>query len=711
MGEYVANGAWQTLTESWDGSAWSIVPSANSSSAQDNYLDGVTCLSARSCTAVGSFNTGQADQTLVETWDGASWSIVPSPNVGYIATLLRVSCPAPSDCTAVGEYRPHLGFNRTLIEAWDGTKWSVVPSPDASTSNNVLEGISCPSAGRCVAVGTFFNGTQYQLLSMSGDGRAWTLLPSPDLHEDGTGVTCVSVSNCTEVGASGLINTWDGKAWTPVPTPPGPGASRRLNSIDCVPSLCMAVGDYTEGNVAQTFVEEGCGPGGGASAGAGAGGGGAGTSRLSPDVTATGPVCPLDVSVKVLEPLRSGLAVHSHPYSVYPVDFAASQPGTATDRCQSGCVDIVVTVTNKRTGRSVKGALVNASVGKLTSVPKGVPPIAAGDQYLCATNEAGTVDYGCGAYLFDKNSDALHTDSRGRVWLRYWAPGTYAESSTDLNVTARVECSATACPFREMTGSDKVGLTVSPDLVYAHFSPLDADQVATLVEWAQGGGAFSKLLSLGGRAVKVLKYGVKWLELQELASKKLVHGLETVEKAEPVLNVIEVANILSDVVEQQTMIAEFLYVTDLDAVGLGRYPFEPSVSAIPDVTFSNKVANFGVPAPANAFAAGAWWEVAKELAEMDHRAGPIHWGNHYSLVNMADWGIKLAVYEVSNCDPGGGQCLPGYEQNGVRPELYFKVTLTYNGYPYVDWDFTVGYDAIAWTETQWDLRNVFHDAK
>ena len=298
VGEYVGPGAWHTLIESWDGSAWSIVPSPNVSPSLGNYLDGVSCLSARFCTAVGSFISGHGDETLVESWDGSRWSIVPSPDTGYIDGLLQVSCTSPSACTAVGESRPRFRFDRTLVETWDGKSWSVVASPDASTFTNILVDVSCPTPAQCVAVGTFFNGSEYQLLSMSWDGTSWSLLPNPGLHADGTGVTCSSATDCLEVGAGGLVNSWDGKTWTLVPTPPAPGPTHRLNAISCVPgSLCMAVGDYTEGTVAQTLVEEGCGLGGAAkSPSTGTFSADASyTGQLRTGATVTGAVCGLGI--------------------------------------------------------------------------------------------------------------------------------------------------------------------------------------------------------------------------------------------------------------------------------------------------------------------------------------------------------------------------------------------------------------------------------
>jgi hypothetical protein len=123
-------------------------------------------------------------------------------------------------------------------------------------------------------------------------------------------------------------------------------------------------------------------------------------------------------------------------------------------------------------------------------------------------------------------------------------------------------------------------------------------------------------------------------------------------------------------------------------VGLGRGPFESSVPATPELTFSNKVVNFGVAVPGEIGAAGAWWEVAKKLAEIQGSPFPISTGGKSHKIDMSDWGIKLNVYEVSHCDPTAGYCVPGYAQNGIEPELYFDVILTYNGEAYEDWDFT-----------------------
>ena len=65
-----------------------------------------------------------------------------------------MSCTAFSTCTAVGYYTNSDGVTETLIESWNGTTWSVVPSLSRA-SNSVLEGVSCVSATACTAVGSY----------------------------------------------------------------------------------------------------------------------------------------------------------------------------------------------------------------------------------------------------------------------------------------------------------------------------------------------------------------------------------------------------------------------------------------------------------------------------------------------------------------------------------------------------------------------------
>src|SRR2546421_433271 len=63
---------------------WSVVKSPNVGS-RDNQLSGVAAVSANNIWAVGSYlnSSGNANQTLIEHWNGTSWNVVKSPNVGF----------------------------------------------------------------------------------------------------------------------------------------------------------------------------------------------------------------------------------------------------------------------------------------------------------------------------------------------------------------------------------------------------------------------------------------------------------------------------------------------------------------------------------------------------------------------------------------------------------------------------------------------------
>jgi hypothetical protein len=129
---------------------------------------------------------GQPGVTLIEHWDGKSWSVVPSPNVtgdGVVGNgLLSAAAVSATDVWAVGlttyQTDPDSDqYGRTLTEHWDGTRWSIVPSPnsDAIHIDSELSGVSAVSAGDVWAVG----GDGPYVLHW--DGKSWsrTITPTP----------------------------------------------------------------------------------------------------------------------------------------------------------------------------------------------------------------------------------------------------------------------------------------------------------------------------------------------------------------------------------------------------------------------------------------------------------------------------------------------------------------------------------------------------
>ena len=95
-------------------------------------------------------------QTLIEHWNGTSWSIVSSPNPGA-GGLNGVAIISATDIWAVGAFfNTTSNITQTLIEQWNGTSWSVVTSPNPSSTTNLLEAAAAdPSSGQAWAVGEF----------------------------------------------------------------------------------------------------------------------------------------------------------------------------------------------------------------------------------------------------------------------------------------------------------------------------------------------------------------------------------------------------------------------------------------------------------------------------------------------------------------------------------------------------------------------------
>src|SRR5438067_2985569 len=136
---------------------WSVVPSPNGSSTSG--LSGVAVVSASDIWAVGSSgNQRSGGQTLIEHWNGSSWSVVTSANPGSIYnTLYGVTAISATNVWAVGYYVNTTGVTQTLIEHWNGTSWSVVKSPSPATGNNELFSVSAASASSIWAVGFLTN--------------------------------------------------------------------------------------------------------------------------------------------------------------------------------------------------------------------------------------------------------------------------------------------------------------------------------------------------------------------------------------------------------------------------------------------------------------------------------------------------------------------------------------------------------------------------
>ncbi|HEY1915329.1 MAG TPA: hypothetical protein VGH27_07100 [Streptosporangiaceae bacterium] len=267
VGHYVdeATGVQQTLAERWADGSWAVEPTPSPGDEGIEQLTSVSCLSPTDCTAAGVYSTPAASETtLIEHWDGTTWTVVTSPNPAGTTTaeLDAVSCASTTSCTATGLYNAGAGRQARelpLAEHWDGTSWTIqhVPLPAGVTSANLSSGVSCPTPTRCIAV-------SLGLLTEQWNGTRWAALTTPApaqaFNPGFRGVSCSSAKSCTAVGGylnssnvdEPLVERWNGTSWT-IQTDATP-ANTTLGAVSCTSGTsCTAVGSDVIGAVAEQW--------------------------------------------------------------------------------------------------------------------------------------------------------------------------------------------------------------------------------------------------------------------------------------------------------------------------------------------------------------------------------------------------------------------------------------------------------------------------
>jgi hypothetical protein len=224
--------------ERWNGRRWRLVAAPIPRGA---ILWSLSASGARDVWAVGQ--TGDGGQ-LVEHWDGARWRVAPAPHP-RAAILFAVAAHRPRDAWAVG-VRSRAGSVKTLIEHWDGARWMVVPSPSPPAAPGrrpyaILRTVTAISPTDVWAAG-YSGGVRSPVtrtLIEHWDGRRWTIVPSPNVRSPDGVINdilfSVSGSRRDDVWAVGswgsvpggyggkgdhaLALRWDGRSWSRVATP------------------------------------------------------------------------------------------------------------------------------------------------------------------------------------------------------------------------------------------------------------------------------------------------------------------------------------------------------------------------------------------------------------------------------------------------------------------------------------------------------------
>lgn len=237
----------KNTAERWNGKKWSTVLPPGPSAALGASLSSVACTSASNCIAVGDYTKTSGDTgAQADLWNGRSWSAtqVALPEGAAPTSLSGVACASASNCWAVG-----TAGKLTLIDHWDGTKWSLASSPSPHPARpNVLLGVACASARECWAVGHDVPAAATASLTERWNGSRWAVAHTPSSGPgEQNGDICSSSSACLAVGVSDsfhpLSQRWNGSGWNATTMPRLNG---ELLGVACVRRTdCVAVGDAT----------------------------------------------------------------------------------------------------------------------------------------------------------------------------------------------------------------------------------------------------------------------------------------------------------------------------------------------------------------------------------------------------------------------------------------------------------------------------------
>ena len=232
-----------------EGGTWQISsPPAMTGSSE---LRRISCPAAGFCMAIGEARRAALAMRL----SGGVWTVVPMPKSGRSADLFGVSCPSTGWCIAAGQ---GSGLKRMVSAVFTGGRWRAVSSPAIKGASLVtLNDVDCASRRFCMAVGntTDFGSTLHgELVTVLYNGSSWRVVPPPVSFPRTlpslNGVSCPRAGECFAVGNRNFYTASPGRQliirfraghWT-VMNARAPAETEPLSISCAAPGACVAVG-------------------------------------------------------------------------------------------------------------------------------------------------------------------------------------------------------------------------------------------------------------------------------------------------------------------------------------------------------------------------------------------------------------------------------------------------------------------------------------
>jgi hypothetical protein len=221
---------------------------AATKSYPDDYLNAVACPSAAQCWAVGQTASAPGGNTLSEPRDpllkhetAGSWHTVALAAPGTRDALEGIACPGATDCWAVGG---SAAGGQAFIEHWTGGAWQLAATP--AVRGGQLDAIGCASPSACWATG----GTQLHS-GVTGDlleqwnGSQWAVVSSVAGGLRPQQLACPGHGYCLALGVrdgAPAAAAYSGGRWTAVTPPTVAGGAAAVPSLfGCAgPAMCLA---------------------------------------------------------------------------------------------------------------------------------------------------------------------------------------------------------------------------------------------------------------------------------------------------------------------------------------------------------------------------------------------------------------------------------------------------------------------------------------
>ena len=215
----------RTLVEHWNGKTWSVVPSPNpSSEGEGNYPDTLGKIAGSSANDIWAVGDGLGG--FLEHWDGSAWRAVDtpaSPRSIYSYSFSSISVLSPSDAWVVGSTSSIKQGQLSLIEHWNGKAWSVVSNPQPQGTNiessAALWSLAPLSPGDIWASGFYElpGDVSLRYLVEHWDDRSWSIVPTPTpavKSDNLRHIVAISDHDVWALTYNGSLLHWNGKVWS-----------------------------------------------------------------------------------------------------------------------------------------------------------------------------------------------------------------------------------------------------------------------------------------------------------------------------------------------------------------------------------------------------------------------------------------------------------------------------------------------------------------